>query len=384
VFFSLLFLLPATVMIYAQTPPPVENPGTDRPVGLMTFLGDDLAISAQFQDNVINEIATIGGYNTHKVDAGEFPESLSLSPDYPPDAAFLGDARYSMTGEYYVDMDDLQHFQLWLWTRNGTLVYTDEMVFEDMEEAESYLPPMVSWILSHITEEFVTVAEVLLGNQENTEGSGTGAEETTSDRKQLFRGKLNLGLRGGGSYNSYGAHISANGYEAGESQGFSGEGAVMVEFRIFRFLGIQAEAVFTHDTFKAVKITTQPTQSVRSTDHYKAMSLMFPFLLKMPIEIGEFTVSPFGGGYFVMPIGEMTLVSDDSGQTGASYSYVVSPPLGFMLGVEGAYNLGPGELFADLRFSRDVGTTMIRQGIQYSRSRLSLSLGYKFRLWQRR
>jgi hypothetical protein len=348
----------------------------------MTFLGDDLAISARFQDKVIDEIAAVGGYNTHRVDAGEFPESLSLSPDYPPDAAFLGDARYSMTGEYYVDMDDLQHFQLWLWTRNGALIYTDEMVFEDMEEAESYLPPMISWILSHIAEEFVTVTEVLLGNQEDAEGAG--AEETASGRKRLFVGELNLGFRGGGAYNSYGSQISANGYEAGESQGFSGEGAVTLEFRIFRFLSIRAEAVFTHDTFKAVKMTPRPGQYVRSTDHYKAMSLMFPFLVKMPIEIGEFTVSPFGGGYFVMPVGKMTLIFDDSGRAGASYPYAVSPPFGFILGVEGAYNLGPGAIFADLRFGRDIGTTMIQQGIQYSRSRLSLSLGYMFRLWRRR
>jgi hypothetical protein len=389
--FLIFFLLLVPVKTYAQTPPSTESPAPDKPVAFMSFLGDDLSISAVFQDEVVEEVIGLGGYSTHKISAEEFPQTLSLSPDYPPDGAYLGGVRYGVTGEYYVDMDEVQHFQLWLWnTINGSLIYTDEMVFEDMDEANSYMPPMVSWIFSHIpVEERVTLAEVT-NNNKNTANTDSGSDGTDgqngSGQKHIFMGKLNLGLRVGGSYNAYGAHLSAGGYEAGQSQGFSGEGAVMLEFRIFRLFGLQAEGVFTHDTFKVVKVTRSQagTEDLRSTDQYKAMSLMFPFLIKVPIEIDAFTVSPFAGGYFVMPIGEMTQVSNDSGQDDSSYEYVVDPPFGFILGMEAGFRLGPGELFADLRFGRDIGMTMIRQGIQYSRTRLSLSLGYKFKLWERR
>jgi hypothetical protein len=393
-FFLIFFLLPVSVKIYGQTPPSTESSmpsNPDKPVAFMPFLGDDLSISGLFQDEASGELTGLGGYSIRKVSAEEFPQTLSLSPDYPPEGAYLGGVRYAVTGEYYVDMDDLQHFQLWLWNSiNGSLIYTDEMVFEDMEEANSYLPPMISWVFSHIpVEERITIAEVATTDETTAHtdsgSDGTEGDQNGSDRKHIFMGKLNLGLRGGGSYNSYGAHISAGGYEAGQSQGFSGEGAVILEFRIFRLLGLQAEAVFTHDTFKVVKVTRQsPAEDLRSTDQYKAMSLMFPFLVKVPIEIDAFTISPFGGGYFVMPIGEMTQVSTDSGQGGASYGYEVDPPFGLILGVEAGFRLGPGEIFADLRFGRDIGMTMIRQGIQYSRTRLGLSLGYKFKLWERR
>ncbi|MFP3090866.1 hypothetical protein LQZ21_11130 [Treponema sp. TIM-1] len=394
-FFLIFFISLTPVRISAQTqleeaavPENLipEQPVVTKSVALMTFLGDDLGIGAQFQDGVDREVLALGGYTTHRISAEEFPQSLSLSPDYPPDRIYLGDLQYSLTGEYYVDMDDLQHFQLWLWnSRNGSLVYTDEMVFEDMEEANSYLPPMVSWIFSHIpVESYINVTTVTNENTNSIEEPVVSTVEESSAPKHIFRGKLNLGIRGGGVYTTYGANISVGGYGSGQSQGFSGEGALMLEFRIFKLFGIQVEGVFTHDTFKVVKVITQPTQEVRATDHYMGMSLMFPLLLKMPIETGVFTISPFAGAYYVMPIGELTQIANESGQENVSYTYVVDPPLGLILGLEGGLRLGPGELFADLRFSRDIGTTMIRQGIQYSRSRLTLSLGYKFRLWERR
>jgi hypothetical protein len=232
------------------------------------------------------------------------------------------------------------------------------------------------------------VDQVINGTELVTEtdeiaAADTGTGEGDAPKKQIFWGKLTLGLWGGGSYNTYGSQLSAAGHVAGQSQGFSGEGGVSLEFRIFRLLGLQGEAVFTHDTFKAVKLIPQPSKNAddRSTDQFNAMSLMFPLLLKVPLDIGNFIVSPYGGAYYIMPIGEMALEGADR-----TYPYVVDPPLGLMLGVDAGVRLGPGELFMDLRFGRDIGTTMIQggQGIQYSRTRLGLSLGYRFILWQRR
>ncbi|MDR2629558.1 MAG: hypothetical protein LBC60_01390, partial [Spirochaetaceae bacterium] len=314
-------------------------------------------------------------------------QSLNFPPDQPPEPVYLGDSRLVLTGEYYIDVDDLQHFQLWLWnSASGSLVYTDEMVFEDMEEAEGYLPPMVSWIFSHVpVDQRITVLQT--GPQE--EVTDQGADEDQETRNSLFTGRLYLGLRGGGSFNAY-SSLVGGGYEAGTSQGFSGNGAVVLEFRIFRFLGLQAEAIFNYDTFKVAKITANlPTvgQSLRSTDRFSAMSLMFPLLVKVPLEIGVFSLSPFVGIYYAMPLGKVHMdPSDSRTAAAASYTYTVNPPLGLVLGIDTGLTLGPGELFLDLRFSRDIGMTVAEKGygIQYVRNQIGLSLGYKFLIWKKR
>ncbi|MFP3090419.1 hypothetical protein LQZ21_08845 [Treponema sp. TIM-1] len=371
----------------AQTPsgneaiPPSE-------VAVMSFVGDDLSIGSDFQQNVIGEVQGLGGYTTERVTAERVPESLSFPPDQPPEPVYLGDSRLVLTGEYYIDMDDLQHFQLWLWnSASGALVYTDEMVFEDMVEAEGYLPPMVSWIFSHVpVEQQVTVVE----NTPQVRGTTDEQREESAavesrEGNGLYLGRFYLGLRGGGSFNAY-SSLVAGGYEAGTSQGFSAGGAVVLEYRIFRFLGLQAEAIFNYDTFKVAKIATiNANLDKRVTDRYSSMSLMFPLLVKVPLEIGNFSLAPFVGLYYAMPIGTLKLEPGDAsvGPAAGSYAYAIDPPLGLLLGIDSGLLLGPGELFVDLRFSRDIGMTVADKGygIQYVRNQIGLSLGYKFQLF---
>jgi hypothetical protein len=251
------------------------------------------------------------------------------------------------------------------------------MVFEDMEEAASYLPPMVSWVFSHIPVA-VTVAETIV----RTETAGSG-DLFGLDGSPLFVGELRIGLRGGFSYNIYSAYMSAGGYEAGQSQGFSGQGAVLVEYKIFPFLALQGEAAFAYDTFVAAKIITQQTAYLRSTDSFRTLSLMFPLLLKVPIRIGAFFLAPFGGIYYTLPLGDVQI--NDSGGNSYSQPYKINPPLGLVLGADVALRLGPGDLFADLRFDKDIGMSVVQagQGLQYSRSRFALSVGYKLIIYTR-
>ncbi|MDR0590206.1 MAG: hypothetical protein LBG25_06640, partial [Spirochaetaceae bacterium] len=103
------------------------------------------------------------------------------------------------------------------------------------------------------------------------------------------------------------------------SQGFSGNAAVVAEYRMFRFLGLQAEAIFNYDAFKVAKITEDPGRNIRSTDKFRAMSLMVPLLIKVPLAIGKFVLSPFGGVYYTMPLGSLKMEPDDSsvGQAGS-------------------------------------------------------------------
>jgi hypothetical protein len=377
----------------AQTPPG-DASAESIPVALMVFVGDDLDIGADFQTDVLGQVDGLGGYTPQQISAAQLPESLTFPPDQPPEPVHLGDSKLVLTGEYYVDVDDIQHFQLWLWnSASGSLVYTDEMMFEDMEEAEGYLPPMVNWIFSHVPVEYqvtrvetITEEPVTVAQDEPVEEEQSGDKDTGS---QLFIGRLYLGLRAGGSFNAYSSLVSGD-YEAGTSQGFSAGGAVVLEYRIFRFLGIQAEAIFNYDTFKVAKITPnhpQPGIDTRSTDRFTAVSLMIPVVIKVPLELGKFVLAPFVGAYYAMPLGNLKMdPSDASTGAGGSFTYAVDPPIGLVLGIEAGMTLGRGELFTDIRFSRDVGTTVAAggYGIQYVRNQIALSLGYKFLLFGKR
>jgi hypothetical protein len=364
----------------------------------MTFVGDDLSIGAEFQESVIGEVNGLGGYVTQQVSASQVPESLNFPPDQPPEPVYLGNSRHVLTGEYYVDVDDMQHFQLWLWNSDsGSLVYTDEMVFEDMEEADAYLPPMVSWIFSHIpVEQQVTVqateqaTEQVTEVEENAEPETLSAEETDTGNggegeNGTYKRRFFLGLRGAGFLSSSMPQTSGA-YEGGISQGFTGEMALMMEFRAFRFLSLQAEGVFVYDTFKAAKKTQKGQELVRSTDIFRAFSLMFPLLVKVPLQVGPVTLSPFMGAYYTMPLGKMTIVPDSSDETTAAYSYRVDPPFGVSLGIDVGFPLLSGEFFAGLRFDRNLGMTIVgdRNRMQYSRNRIGLSLGYEWLLWRQR
>jgi hypothetical protein len=381
------FLCILSFLLFCVSPWGAAQTATEaRPVAFMVFVGDDLSISSWFQTEVVGEVQDLGGYSARQVSATQYPETLNFPADVPPDPTYLGAAPFVLTGEYYVDVDDLQHFQLWLWTsESGALIYTDEMVFEDQEEAEGYLPPMVRWIFSHVlAERYTTVAGVQpVGGGEE----GIGEEEPADDEPSLNPNRrLYLGVRGAASFNTYSALVSG-GYEAGTSQGFSADGAIVADFRIFRFLGVQAEAIFNFDTFKVAKITnTTSTTSVRSTDRFSAMSLMFPLVVKVPVDIGNYTVAPFVGIYYAMPLGNLRVKPEGSVGTNGSYAYNINPPLGLLLGVDASVALGPGELFVDLRYSRDIGMTVAEggYGIQYVRSRIGLSLGYKFLIWNGR
>jgi hypothetical protein len=274
------------------------------------------------------------------------------------------------------------------------------MVFEDINEAETYAPPMVQWIFSHIqaivvrsVEEPVVIdAGVIYDTSSGISGSAEeendGLEATEAepdpepDRGRLFAGRLYLGLHGGGVFDNYKLQAFGN-YESGISQGLGGTLAALVEFGIFPFLSLRAEAVFTYDSFGLMNAARTGQQLVRSTAIFTAMSLTFPFLVQFPLAVDFLTLIPFGGVYVTMPLEEMKTKMDTSDLTSA---YEITPPIGFLLGMEIGISLGPGDLFIDLRFGRDIGITRVigDTGPCYFQERIGISLGYKFLLWRAR
>ncbi|MDR2758299.1 MAG: hypothetical protein LBB78_02850, partial [Spirochaetaceae bacterium] len=103
-----LFLLLVTFLGAAQN-------SRDSSVAVVDFVGDDAALTTWFHDLVFSEVENLKGFNPRPFALETFSESSAFKPDFPPDPAYLEGAPYVLTGEYYLDTETLQHFQLWLW-----------------------------------------------------------------------------------------------------------------------------------------------------------------------------------------------------------------------------------------------------------------------------
>jgi hypothetical protein len=99
---------------------------------------------------------------------------------------------------------------------------------------------------------------------------------------------------------------------------------------------------------------------------------------------GKFRISPFFGGYLLLPLGEMKTSSPYEGEE--SFSYSVSPPIGLLGGISAAFPAGPGMFFADIRYSADLAEPELKDsgGIStYRRHGAALSFGYEFGLFKK-
>jgi hypothetical protein len=373
-FILLLSLFLALSGGFAQTTPD----GTG--IIIMPFAGlDDTINTVQFYDMVIEEVNKLEGYYPQTISAAEYPEIIYMSPDSSPDTKYLGGSKYVLTGESYFDIEDLQHFQLWLWDAStGGLVYTDEMVSEDYEESREYVPLLINWIFSQIppnedlviidmTPETQTATEVAM----NVVSEDTPVEETERPLRRLY-----LGLRGGAAFNTYSIPQGTRTYEGGLSRSFSYEAALLAEFRFLRFLSLRLEAIFSQDTFQAVESGGDGTYN-----KFKPILLNFPLLVKMPIDFENFDISIYTGIYGTLPLGNMKVETSSLNKT---YNYKIAPPFGVSFGVDLGFPLGPGNLLFDLRYNRDLGVTNVQSinRMQYTLERIGLSLGYKFLLWK--
>jgi hypothetical protein len=332
----------------------------DRVTAVMPFAGDDPALSSRIRDAAIAEVGNMEGFTPQSLDA------VVSQPDAPPDSALVPGMPYALTGEYYFDDEDMQHFQLWLWnSESGSLVYTDELVAEDVEEAEGYLPRLVSWVFSKIPVAEMDTEVTQAVQEAPAEASAVQAEERGTGEQRLFP-RLYLGLGIGGGLDNQFIRPTGN-YEGAITTSFGGEAAVSVEFRPWRILGFQAEGIIALESFAPFRVQNQSTGRVHGTGRYTTWFLRFPLLVKVHMDLGEIDFSLLGGPYYALSPREDTK-GDKPGL-----------PLGFMAGVSLAYPLGPGEIFGGIRYDIDMRLSIVEEsGLQYRRGRLAISAGYRF------
>jgi hypothetical protein len=182
---------------------------------------------------------------------------------------------------------------------------------------------------------------------------------------------LYAGIRGGGSLGLFTLSDDIDG-TAGPAPLSFGAGA-QASLQITRFLAVQVEALYARDSFE---YTVQYERSYHSS--FTSSSLTLPALVKLTWRTKRFLFAGFAGPYLTIPIGAMEYESDID--EAGSYRFAV--PVGISGGAGFGIKLGPGALFLDARYSRDLGNTSISDEggtlAVYSRGKVSFSLGYEF------
>jgi hypothetical protein len=326
------------------------------PVGVLPLAGEQQEMAKRFQQGIIDATAALGKYYPWAVEESLFQiAGLEIPTDMPPRPDLIPSARYALSGGVYMGIRAREYYlQLWLWDMNGpTMIYTDDLVYGDMEEAMASLPGLVEWLFSHIHERVVEIPQAPL-------------------KPDPF---ITLGFKLGPSQRWYTDPVEVS---PGASA-LTVEGGITGSLRLNSFLSIQAEVLFAPEFLVYRGLDHMGNNIyILTNKKYTSYSLMFPLVFKLNFRPGLFRVSPMAGIFAVAPLGKVRYSWSIGGD--ARYPWSFSLPLGFTLGLEGARKYGPGSFLAGLRYSRGFGHVEIedRGGTKYGRDMLSLYVGYEF------
>ena len=133
-----------------------------------------------------------------------------------------------------------------------------------------------------------------------------------------------------------------------------------------RFI-LQTELNYSSD-----EVTTEGNKSVI----LKSQSLTIPIIAKFHNMRGSFYYSLFGGLYYPISLGAMEV-----GINGNLEKYDYNYPLGFLLGLNFGWKVGPGIVYSDIRFFQDFGYVYANNADQYLRTCFKFLIGYNFPIW---
>jgi hypothetical protein len=189
----------------------------------------------------------------------------------------------------------------------------------------------------------------------------------TNEKYLYFGGRAGLSL---GFYGNGGGLVDTTVYP---SQSISGipafDGSLFLSASVLRFLEIQTEAMITHDSFDLNSGNTW-----LFTVSYN--SLMIPLLAKFVYRPSIYMVQGYAGAYLSVPLGQMEIKHRNGSYT-ADFSLLG----GLMAGGGFGIKLGPGTVFADIRYAGDLGNiTSDYNGTKEisRRNKAYFSLGYEF------
>ncbi|MDR2663297.1 MAG: PorT family protein [Treponema sp.] len=316
---------------------------------VLPLAGEERDMIQRFHRGIMDSVAALGKYTPREA---AVPPGAGIPTDMPPLPSLVNGARYALTGGVYPgDRFGDYYLQLWLWDMNGdTMIYTDDLVYNDIDDAMESLPGLVEWLFSHIHE--LTVEE-----------------EGGRWPDPLFI----LGVRAGLAQRWY---VKPDERSPGASA-LNLEGGLSGGLRLSSLFSVHLELLLTGDTLVYRGLDLEDGQYVLANKKYTNLSLEIPVLVKMNFKIARIRLSPLAGLYTVLPLGRTRYRKSNEGGE-SSYSWSFSVPLGFTGGLEGAIPWGPGVMAAGLRYGMDFGTIHIDDGTNFRRHTLSVYLGYEF------
>jgi hypothetical protein len=355
---SLIFLFPRALV--AQSDPGTQGYDYDGNaiVAVLPFIGEGDVVEV-FNSAVIAAVSNQPKYVYRSISTGIVEDAgLRIPTDMPPTRDLAFGARYALTGGVYPGNYEGEYYlQLWLWDMiSSTMIYTDDLVYQELDEGLEALPGLVEWLFSHIVE-VVKEAEPVI-------------EETWEDK--LVTAGVRLGL----SQRWY----TESGKFAPGAHALNSSGGIFATVRVHSLFSLQTEINFTVDNivYRGVTVTGGagtpiPLENVK----YTTYSLMLPLLFKADFKIGDFRIAPLAGIYVFFPLGKVSYREQSSGRED-SFFQSVSAPVGYTLGFEIARPCGPGLLLANIRYEGDFGTQTIDDGsdLSYKRRMVSFSVGY--------
>jgi hypothetical protein len=338
--------------VFAQAPEnswDLDNQGKAITV-VLPLAGEEAEMNRRLHEKIMESVTALEKYSPREA---YIPPGTRLPTDLPPIPELVNGARYALTGGVYLgEFVGEYYLQLWLWDMAGsTMIYTDDLVYDDIDEAMESVPGLVEWLFSHIRERTIETPVV----------------EVWPD--PLFM----LGFKAGVSQRWY---VRPNERSSGAAS-LNVEGGVSGALRLNSLFSVQLELLLTGDTLVYRGLEDSPSGPIMRNRKYTNLSLEIPVLCKMNFRVGKVRLSPLAGLYVTVPLGETEY--RDVNRDESSYSWSISNPLGFTAGVEAAAPCGPGMIFAGLRYGMDFGEISINSGERkYSRNMISLYVGYEF------
>ena len=172
----------------------------------------------------------------------------------------------------------------------------------------------------------------------------------------------------------------------GKTLGFGG--AAFVKVPIWNALGVQPELGFTYNTigidttidasvqgsYYGVSVDESYSDDATITVSYTTLDI--PVLITYDIAVNDaLTVTPMPGPQLSIPLGKAKLGGDGDGDADIDSKVL----FGIVLGVNGAFNVGPGAIVADLRYN--LGLPALKsEDLEVATPRaLAISLGYQMK-----
>jgi hypothetical protein len=218
----------------------------------------------------------------------------------------------------------------------GSIIYTEdtyELYIRAIDLEGKNIRPNSAYSVSILND---NIMQGLTGNRSNSASSFLGGKVNVSPISGSYENnQLYLGLSLGGGY----LFAKLNPNPDLSTYHYDFNGAVSITRQMTDQFGIQAGLIYSLD------------------DMFNLFQKKFtvPLLAKFSLRSQDFLFGGLGGVYFSFPIGNMNY-TDTADNTFWQYT-PLSPSIGIMVGPYFGYHVGPGVLFIDIRFLRDLKGT---------------------------